>query len=312
MTAGSTPPRLPSVSKGARIAGAILLLAASASAAELDDDVNRLLDQVRARSAAQRAAPDSGLPDAYRASRAPARDALDAETFCVKATLPDDPGFDYCVNESESRGFTLSNSTSPRINPVGGGVRRDYEFSAPQNARQETGLLVYEWGTTDAGADDSAWSMLSEIIFLPRRVTPSVRLSRSGAEYEVTLPDGELVAFDAATKEIVGGVLMETAPIDTNKDRFARKFAGLKYRGRGVMIRSDQRGDSPRSAVVWGQKKYATAVWGAKTCRLSPADVWSQDQTSFVGSPNLYPTDDAFFAMLRAKCGWSVSAADFD
>lgn len=271
--------------KSARLAVAAGLLAAAPASAGFDDE----------------------LPAAYRQSLAPVKDAVDAETGCRAGTLASDPGFDYCVNEAEYHGFTLRNARSPRINPAGGAVHRDFAFSAPQNARQELGLFVYEWGSPDAGADDSAWSMLSEMLFLPRRFAPSARLAPGGATYEVTLPTGELVLFDAKTKEIVGGVLAETAPIDMNPDRFARKFAGLRYEGAGVMVRSDQRGDTPRSSVVWGQKKVATAYWGGKTCRLSPADLWKQD-ASGAGGDNLYPTDDAFYAMLRRTCGWTALA----
>lgn len=249
---------------------------------------------------------DDELPAAYRQSLAPVKDAVDAEAVCRAGTLASDPGFDYCVNEAEYRGFTLRNLLSPRINPAGGAVHRDFSFSAPQNARQELGLYVYEWGSPDAGGDDSDWSMLSEILFLPRKAAPSARLAPGGATYEVTIPTGETVLFDAKTKEIVGGVLAETAPIDMNPNRFARKFAGLRYEGAGVMLRSDQRGDTPRSSVVWGQKKFATAFWGGRTCRLSPADLWRQD-ASGAGSANLYPTDDDFYAMLRRKCGWDAA-----
>ena len=256
------------------------------------------------------AEPGADLPSAYRQSRPPTKDARETDSDCRATSLAADAGFDYCANEPEYHEFTLKNTRSSRINPAGHGVHRDYSFSAPEGARQELELFVYEWGDADPGGDDSAWSMLSEIVFLPRRALPAARFTPDGAAVEATLPTGETVLFDATTKEILGGVLSETGPIDMNPDRHARRFAALRYAGRGVMIRSDQRGDSPRSAVVWGQRKSATATWGAKTCRLSPADVWKQD-ASGAGGANLYPTDEAFFAMLRRRCGWEVSAADF-
>ncbi|MFI5345936.1 MAG: hypothetical protein ACHQ51_06135 [Elusimicrobiota bacterium] len=300
-----------------RRAGAVLLLLAPlASASDLEDSFAQLQDRLRARTPASpeaspaSARPDGDLPDAYRAARAPLKDARTGDSDCRATSLAADGGFDYCVNEADYHEFTLRNSSSPRINPTGRGVHRDYSFSAPENARQELGLFVYEWASLDPGADDSASSMLSEILFFPRRVTPSVRLTPDGASYEATLPTGETVLFEARTKEILGGVLTETAPIDTNQDRHARAFAALRYSGGGIMLRSDQRGDSPRSSVVWGQKKYATVVWGAKTCRVSTADVWKQD-ASGAGSANLYPTDEGFYSMLGRKCGWTVTAASF-
>ena len=108
--------------------------------------------------------------------------------------------------------------------------------------------------------------------------------ARGNIRAEHTLPRGrgvcevfgEKAVFDAKNKEILGGVLAETGPIDMSPDRFARKFARLRYTGQGIMVRSDQRGESPRSAEVWGQKLTATVVWGSKTCKLSPADIWQQ------------------------------------
>jgi hypothetical protein len=276
-------------------------LVSLAAAAGLDESFATLQARIR---------PDADLPDAYRTSRAPAKDARTGDSDCRATSLAADGGFEYCVNEAEYHEFTLRNSSSPRVNPVGAGVHRDFSFSAPENARQELGLFVYEWGCPDAGGDDSACSMLSEILFFPRRMIPSVRLTPDGAAYEATLPTGETVLFDARTKEIVGGVLTEASPIDTNKDRHARGFAALRYTGSGIMVRSDQRGDSPRSSLVWGQKKFATVTWESKTCRISTADVWKQD-ASGAGSANLYTTDDGFFALLRGKCGWNVSAAAF-
>lgn len=251
------------------------------------------------------------IPAAYLTAEAPARDSVDGESYCMLASLKDDPELEYCVNEREYRGFTLTNRLSPRVNPAGGGVRRSFKFIAPRSARQEMGVLIDEWGTSDESASDSAWSMLTELVFFPREVLPSVRLGESGAVYEVTIPTGEKIIFDAKTKEIVGGVLEETSPIDRSENRYARKFAGLRYRGNGVMVRVDQRGESPRSALVWGQKKTAVAVWHGKPCRLSPADIWHQDADGS-GGVNLYPSDAEFYVVLRRKCGWDLGTGHRD
>lgn len=277
--------------------------ATAATAPALESALSDASVALASATAALRAGDD--IPPVYRYPVAPPRDDFsEAEAFCHQATAASDGGLEFCTNTGETLSFTLIDSTSPRINPVGGGVRREFTFSAPNRARRAIGLLVYEWGTTDAGADDSAWSMMTEIVLLPRAVMPAVR--RVGATYEVTLPTGEVSVFDAKTKEILSGPLVETGPIDRNPDRHARTFAALRYTGTGVMIRSDQRGDTPRSAVVWGQKKVATAVRGAKTCKLSPADIWKQTPKDG-GTDDLYPTDAAFFAMLKAKCGWSIA-----
>ncbi|MBI3563878.1 MAG: hypothetical protein HY079_01620 [Elusimicrobia bacterium] len=279
----------------------LLLLAALPARA---DELAAAADDARALVRA--AQEDARVPPAYRTALPPAADEPGGAASCVFASAPGDGGLQLCVNEAEVHGFQLTNSASPRVNPFGRAVKRQWEFMAPGRARRELGLLVYEWASPDAGADDSANSMLTELVFLPRRVVPAIRLLPGGAAYEVALPTGETMLFDAATKEVAGGPLAELGPIDANPDRHARRFAALRYSGSGIMIRSDQRGDTPRSAVVWGIKKLAVATWGAKTCRFSPAEVWKQDADGG-GSDVLYPTDAGFYAMLKRKCGWDVT-----
>ncbi len=228
--------------------------------------------------------------------------------FPSSKSLSGDAGFNYITND---RAFSLKNSGSPSINTIGNGAFRSFTFSATDGARNDAGLLIEE-SANPSGAD-SAWSMESEIIFFPRRVQPAVReaMSNNGLPaYEVTLPNGEKVLFDKKSKEIIGGALVETAPIDANTNRQTRKFAGLKYTGRGIMVRSDQRGESPKSAIVWGQSKQATVSWQNKTCKVPVSSIWKQSAAN-EGSSGLYGNDDDFYAMLRQKCNWNVSAADF-
>ncbi len=300
-----------------------LLLTVSARAAELEDSFRLASDRTQTAAASQQddeiararklhaAGLDTDVPEAYRTPLAASTAAVAAVGGCLQAGLSSDPGFEYCLDESVSHSFTLIDAQSPRINPAGHGAHRDFTFSAPGRARQEADLLVYEWGSDNPHPeqdDDSAWSMMTELVFLPRSVTPAARLVQNGAAYEVTLPTGERLLFDAKSKQILGGPLVETAPIDMNKDRHARRFAALRYEGRGIMIRSDQRGDTPRAARVWGVEKSATAVWRGRTCVISPADVWQQDADG--AGLCLYPDDAAFYAMLTRRCGWKFAAAD--
>ena len=182
----------------------LLALAAPASAAELGEIFQGAARQASAVQTSLRLAADGGIPPAYQTPMAPATAAVGGRTYCLESSLPEDDALSYCTNEPEYHRFKLRNYGSPRINPAAGGVHRDYEFFSVQNARQETGLTIYEWGTPEEGASDSAWSMMTEIVFFPRKVTPSVKMIRGRTAYEVTLPTGEKAVFDAKNKEILG------------------------------------------------------------------------------------------------------------
>lgn len=254
---------------------------------------------------------DSRIPAIYQQTGDFSKDALNgSDSSCASIDLQGAEGFSYCLNDQEFPAFSLANRGSPRINPIGGNVRREFTFSSPHGARQDTGLYIFEWGTPDEGASDSAWSMSTEIQFFPRKKMSSVReiIDPSGKDaYEVTIPTGEKILFDKETKEITAGPLVETSPIDMSTNRQTRKFAGLRYDGTGIMVRADQRGETPRSSVVWGARKFATVTWGKKTCRVPTGDIWQQDAQKG-GGAGRYAKDEDFYAMLRTKCGWNVSA----
>ncbi|MCC6544669.1 MAG: hypothetical protein IT392_09235 [Nitrospirae bacterium] len=147
--------------------------------------------------------------------------------------------------------------------------------------------------------------MRTSIYFFPRKVLPTLSLIENdsgGNVLELELPTGERVCFDRETKEIIGGVLHEDAPMDTNPDRHKRRFAQITYSGDGVTIRVDQRGEAPEKAVVWGQKKTATITFGKKNCKLSPAQLWEQDLGWF---DFLFPADAELYKFLRDSCDWN-------
>jgi hypothetical protein len=122
----------------------------------------------------------------------------------------------------------------------------------------------------------------------------------------VKLPTGEEVAFDPDTYEILGGVFVE-APVDLNPDRSARMFAGLRYSGRGVVIRADARGADPRLGTT------ATITVGAASaeceetvcnnqCRVPAQELWHQ-KGAFRFK---FSTDEAFDRYLLARCGFAL------
>lgn len=226
------------------------------------------------------------------------------------------PGVRLYTYDPEGRerpvGFALIDRGSPRSNPRGlrgNGAQREFLFQFPDRAREETALVV---------SDDVALSgryshdnMFREMYFFPRRQLPS--LQRRGSQFEVRLPTGEPVIFDATTAEVVEGVLA-AEPIDFNRDRHARKNPRISYQGEGLVITVAQRGEAPRRAVVWGQKKRAEVRYPARyreSCFISPSLLWDQRPKRGDTDPRLtwrVHSDAEVYELVEARCGWNLDA----
>jgi hypothetical protein len=250
---------------------------------------------------------EAGFPEAYTQAGEPV-DAVPRELRCnmsANLQLPDgttDILTRYCQDEGMLE-LQLVNTRSDRVNPSGTGaglwedaVRRTFRFQAPGLGRQE--LLLYVLDETRPGEGDSKSSMHSELRFFPRRALPRTTLSADGAKITVRLPTGEDVTFDSRTKEISGGVLSETFPIDTNPNRHARNFARFAYSGQGIVLRSNQRGESTRAAVVFGVAKKSTVTRGARSCQVPNELLWEQGNRE---ARFRFASDAEFFAFLRAQ-----------
>jgi hypothetical protein len=154
--------------------------------------------------------------------------------------------------------------------------------------------------------------MFREWHFFPRRQLPSLTVDRAGGTIEVTLPTGESVRFDAATKEIVGGVL-EESPIDFNPSRHLRRNPAVSYQGDFLAITVAQRGEAPRRAKVWGQTKKAEVHYPskyAKPCLVSPGRIWDQRPKPGDSDPKLtmlHDSDEQVFATVERLCKWDLS-----
>lgn len=212
--------------------------------------------------------------------------------------------------EEKLVGFALIDKGSRRINPrglAGKSAQREFLFQFPDRAREETALLV---------SDDVALSgryshdnMFRELYFFPRRQLPSLR--RYGARFEVRLPTGEPVVFDAGTSEVVDGVLRDE-PIDFSTDRHRRQNPRIAYEGRGLMITVAQRGEAPRRAEVWGAKKRAEIHYPARygrPCYVSPSLLWDQRPKRGDTDPRLtwrLYSDAEVYDLVESRCGWNL------
>lgn len=211
-------------------------------------------------------------------------------------------------------GFTVLNDGSPKINPVGlkrKGARREYTFMFADRARENIHLKIND--DVRLSRRFSHDNMFRELHFFPRRQLPAVEVDQSKGVVRVTLPTGEPVLFDQQSMEVVGGVLSE-APIDFNRNRHERHNPRVKYRGDYLAVTVAQRGEAPRRAQVWGQKKYAEVHYPAKykkACKISPKHIWDQRPMPGDSDPRLtmlHPTDHALFNVIERQCKWNLSA----
>lgn len=210
-------------------------------------------------------------------------------------------------------GFTFLNDGSATINPVGlkrKGPRREYAFHFADRARENIYLAVND--DVKISGRFSHDNMFRELHFFPRKQLPSLEIDSSKHLLEVTLPTGEEVFFDEESMEVVGGALKE-APIDFNRSRHLRRNPEVRYQGKYLAITVAQRGESPRRAKVWGQRKFAEIHYPAKyskTCKVSPAHIWDQKPKPGDNDPKLtmlHKSDAELFAMIERRCGWDLS-----
>ncbi|MBU6152948.1 MAG: hypothetical protein KGP28_01485 [Bdellovibrionales bacterium] len=215
------------------------------------------------------------------------------------------PFGDFIITESETTGhilgFSFNNIGPNRIIPVpateiGSGPDREYQFRFQSRARQD----IY-FSVTDTPDEFLSNRMESYLYLFPRHNIPAIELIENGAkgeELKVTLQNGEEMAFDAKTKEILRGVFREIAPLDQNPDRFKRKFATLEYTGSGTLIRVNRRGGDPRLGTT------AVVTQGKKTCKIPSSLLFDQNPNSDVNF--LFPTDEEFNVLLLKKCGFGL------
>jgi hypothetical protein len=146
--------------------------------------------------------------------------------------------------------------------------------------------------------------MNSVLHFFPRDYLPAI-VNINGRTI-ITLPTGEEVEFDAKTHEVSGGVFSE-APVDLNPNKASRKFPGITYTGKGVVVRANSRGADPRLAamatVTTGSPASDCAKQtGCDQCQVPAKELWNQTG----GVRFKFPTDEEFDRYLRSRCGFGV------
>jgi len=187
---------------------------------------------------------------------------------------------------------------------------RDFEFRFEDRARQDIHLLLTDWAPSRDKQFKLSEMMHSVMLFFPRRYLPAV--AHSGEHYIVTLPTGEEVEFDATTREVRGGVFSE-APVDLNPDKAVRKYPGINYTGRGVVVRANARGVDPRIGTVALITTGSPAAncepgSGCNQCQVPSKELWQQS-----GSVRFkFSTDEEFDRYLMARCGFGLPKNGLD
>lgn len=212
--------------------------------------------------------------------------------------------------QSQVVGFEFSNRGGNRMLPphydIGKNLlfTRDFQFRFDDRARQDIQLFVSDWAPSRDKQFRLSEIMNSVLHFFPRNYLPAI--SGSEARYIVTLPTGERVEFDARTREILGGVFSETA-VDLNPDRAARKFPGVHYIGKAVVVRANSRGRDPRisnTATITTGTPASDCEKGTacNQCEVPSKELWHQN-----GAVRFkFSTDQEFDRYLLSRCGFGI------
>jgi hypothetical protein len=212
--------------------------------------------------------------------------------------------------QSQIVGFEFSNRGGNRILPPRYDIEknllftRDFQFRFDDRARQDIQLFISDWGPSRDKQFRLSELMNSVLHFFPRNYLPAIL--GSDARYVVTLPTGEQVEFDAKTREILGGAFSETA-VDLNPDRAARKFPGVNYVGKGVVVRANARGTDPRignTATITTGTPAPDCDKGAacNQCQVPSKELWHQN-----GAVRFkFSTDQEFDRYLLSRCGFGI------
>lgn len=214
-------------------------------------------------------------------------------------------GWEQCSSTIDNKieGFkVINNGPNSVIKTSEYYIDRTMSFEFSDRARSDMKLLV-----SDSPDEKTSHTTYSIMLFFPRSVLPTIK--RVGDELEVTLPNKEIVRYNANTREIIGGVFTE-GPIA--KHGIA---PNIKYKGNGVMIRADKTGDLPYGDIEKKDGKKAPSIStatiskkGFSDCKIKSDDIWytdyQKDGQVFI-KPNL-SNDQGMDKFIKERCGFSL------
>lgn len=216
-------------------------------------------------------------------------------------------------------GFNFQNETKNAINPrtAEHGSTRSYSFEFPQRHVHNAHISITEnSGLTSLMSHDL---LETTIVLIPRKVIPSIEVFNFNGEQfrRITLNTNETIDVKTISGEIVDGAFKEL-PMDMTASRHDRKFVGLQYQGRGIMIRVDRRAGTPEHIYTQSfnrneRIKDATLTHQGKTCHVSKDLIWENatnpDKTVYFK----YKTDQEFLdRVVNTRCNWNLSLNDLE
>lgn len=221
-----------------------------------------------------------------------------------------DNGYEVCTSKEDSKKiekFTLTNSGPNNIVKKNEYfINRTMSFEYEDRARSDIKLIV-----CDSPDETTSHATYSIMMFFPRSVLPAIK--KIGNVLEVTLPNREIVRYNAITKEIIGGVFTEKPMIQDSKSKAVP--ANISYSGNGVMIRADKSGDLPYGDIELNNGKSAKSTSiatiskkGFKDCKIPSKDIWYTDNSKG-GNVFIKPElakDDGIDKFIKTKCGFSI------
>lgn len=183
-------------------------------------------------------------------------------------------------------------------------INRTFQFQFDDRARSDMKIMV-----VDAPDDTTSHTTYSIMLFFPRSVLPSIK--KEGNELHVTLPNKEIVKYDATTKEVIGGVFTEGKMAQGGNKKALPP--NIKYTGNGVMIRADKSGDLPYGDIENSRGRAPSITIatvskkGFKDCKIPSKDIWYTDyEKSNVLIKPEYATDAGLDSFIKKKCGFSL------
>ena len=185
---------------------------------------------------------------------------------------------------------------------------RHFSFDYVEQARQNLSLRV-----DDIPNNTNSHGMHSIFMFFPRKQI--FLLEQLTGTLDVTLPTGEKLSFQRESKEIVDGVF-EEGRLDQSKDKTKRSYANLRYKGKGIILRANARGQSPELGQF--EKDKIDREYGVKgsvdvliingttdqRCVRPKTDFWEPLDVSPIEFK--FPTDEEFDQYLKQHCGFGI------